>query len=270
MLTSIVPVLDSVSEEYFVTNCDYTYSSSQTVYAIPPRAVGGKLRDVVFVDNSGNEIAIPRLRPEQIKGGSQSIRYSPAPWGFYLANNSIVLYVGASGTTPAAYPTLRLKYLRRPNILTLQANAGQILAINGNVATLDNVPTTWTTSTVVDVISNTPHFSSIADDKTITLISGFDVTFSAIPAAAAVGDWVAVSGYSPIPQIPVETHLLLAQYGAAKTLEAMGDGEGVQIALAKAEAMKKDFLMIVSPRVEGSVIKLYSNNGIDSWIGGNC
>lgn len=262
MMTNLVPILDSVSEEYFVTNYDYAFDPSVSVYAIPPRAVAGKLRDVVFVDNNGLEIKIPRLRPELIK--TMAFTFTVNPWGFYLRDNSVVLYLSTNASaTATAYPTLRLKYLRRPNILTSSANCGQILSINSNTVTLSAAGSTWTASDTFDIISNSPNFVSRGDDLAVTAINGFDVTFSALPSSAAVGDWVALANYAPIPQIPVEAHLILAQYGAAKVLEAMGDFEGMGAALQKAETMKAQFLQLITPRVDGSPISLASYNGMN-------
>lgn len=262
MLTNIVPLIDSVSEEYFVTNYDQSYVTGQAVYSIPPRAVGGKLRDVVFVDASGLEIPLPRLRPEQIKQSGVYGGYQPNLWGFYLRNNQVVLYL-SQATPTTAYPTLRMKYVRRPNILTAAANAGQILSINTGTreVTLDNAGSGWTASSTFDVIEANPQFSTVAEDQTVTNVAGFVLTFTTLPTGIAVGNYVALSNYSPIPQIPVEAHLLLAQYGAAKVLEAMGDTAGMKTAITKANDMKEQFLGIITPRVEGSVIKIGSSGG---------
>lgn len=266
MMTNIVPLMDSVSEEYFVTNFDITFNPNISSYAIPPRAVAGKLRDVVFVDDTGNEINLPRLRPEDSKSRSQFIRYQPAPWGFFLQDESVVMFLGQNPNTQAGYPTLRLKYFRRPNILTASANAAQITAIVGNVVTVTAIPSTFTVLNTFDIIKGDPNFVSRGDDLAVTTILGTDITFSALPSSVTIGDWVALANYSPIPQIPVEAHLLLAQYGTAKVLEALGDASGMSAALGKAEQMKQQFLQIITPRVEGSVIKLVSRSGIGDWM----
>lgn len=266
MMTNIVPLIDSVSEEYFVTNYDIPFDQTVNTYAIPPRAVGGKLRDVVFVDTNGNEINLPRLRPEDIKSRTVFIRYQPAPWGFYLKDNSVILFLGQTPNTQAGFPTLRLKFIRRPNILTSASNAAQITGIAGNVITVTSVPAAFNTTVTFDIIKGEQAFTSRGDDLTINDITGVNITFDALPSSVAIGDWVALANYSPIPQIPVEAHLLLAQYGTAKVLEAMGDMSGMNAALGKAEQMKQQFLMIITPRVEGSVIKLVSRSGIGDWM----
>lgn len=272
MQSNIVPLIDSVSEEFFVTYSDQAYVPSTTFYAIPYRAVGNKLRDIVWVDSTGLEIPIPRLRPEDIKMTVLGVRYQPAPYGYFLKDDGVQLFLGSPSPTAPSYPTIRMKYFRRPSILTLSTNCGQITAINGNQVTLSFVPTSWTTSNTFDIIKGTPNFVSRGDDLAITSIVGFVVTFSALPSTVTVGDWVALSNYSPIPQIPVEGHLLLAQYGACKVLEAMGDLQGLSAAMQKingspdAPGMREQFLNIITPRVEGGPIKLVSRNSINEYM----
>lgn len=266
MQSNIVPLMDSVSEEFFVTNYDQDFDGGTLTYAIPPRAVGAKLRDVVFVDDNGKEIPIPRLRPEMMKENNGAY-FGINPWGMYLKDDSVCFFFG-NGSAPT-YPTLRMKYLRRPSILLLSTSCGQIQAIdrNTNIVTLSYASDDWDT---VDIIKGVPNFVSRGDDITVTNVSGFDVTLSEIPDSVEVGDWVAPSNYSPIPQIPVEGHLLLAQYGAAKILEAMNDATGLTLALQKingdpnkpGSGMREQFLQIITPRVEGAVIKISGAGGI--------
>lgn len=264
MQSNIVPLIDSVSEEYFVTDYDIAYVPSTTSYDLPPRAVGSKLRDFVWVDTNGLEIPIPRLRPEQLKMNARIM-----PYGAYLKNDQVKFFLGSATPTSPTYPTLRLKYIRRPSILLSSASCGQITAINGNILTLTYASSAWLTSGV-DIIKGVAGFSSRGDDITVSSVVGFNVTLSSVPTTVVVGDWVAPANYSPIPQIPVEGHLLLAQYGACKVLEAMGDLQGLAAAMQKingtpeAPGMRLQFLSIITPRVEGSTIKLTSQGGIDS------
>src|ERR1700742_3159077 len=66
MSSKMIPLIDNQAEEYFVTIYDIPYSNTQTVYDIPQRTIAGKLRSVSFLDPVGNEVRIPRLRPEDI------------------------------------------------------------------------------------------------------------------------------------------------------------------------------------------------------------
>ena len=93
-------------------------------------------------------------------------------------------------------------------------------------------------------------------------IAGFDVTLSTLPDGIAVGDYVSESGKSPIPQIPYEGHHLLAQLVAIKVLEALGDAKGMQLAMSKYDSMLKNFIKLITERVDSSPKKIISRGSI--------
>ena len=78
-------------------------------------------------------------------------------------------------------------------------------------------------------------FQSLGDDLAITAMpDSSSLTFTeTLPTDLAVGDYVALAGKSPIAQIPYEAHHLLAQLGAIKVNEALGDMQGMQMAQSK-------------------------------------
>lgn len=256
----IVPLLMAVREEYLVVNYDQAITSGDYTYFVAPRAVGQKLRAVVLLDSAGNEIKLGRIEPEDV---------ATSPWlanpnniGFSMDNDQIILFPNTANLT--AY-SLRQKIFRRPNDLIATGSAGQITTINTATkeVTLNRMPSTWTTSTTFDMIKGTPSFRAHAEDRAITTISGFVLTFTAtLPTDLAVGDWIAEAGFSPIPQVPYEVHKLLAQRGVVRVLEGMGDANGKNMAEATYEDMVKRFREMVSPRVDGSPRKVISSGGI--------
>lgn len=269
MKSVIVPLIDSAAEEFFVTYRDIPYDQSTTRYKIPERAVGSKLRDVVFVDNNRNEIAVPRLRPEDLKVGYRyGIGYNIGLYGFFLKDDTMNLYLGnPSGIN--SYPFLRLKYFRRPSNIVSTNACSKIIAINTglNTVTIAQTPAGWTTSLTYDFVKGTPHFTTKGDDLTITTLLSNTLTFTApLPTDLVIGDWVALSNTSPIPQIPYDAFPLLEQLTVFKALEANRDTEGMKNALATIEDLKKGFLQIVTPRVDGSVVKVAGRSGISNWI----
>ncbi len=269
MRASLVPLIDSAAEEFFVHYEDIDYDPSVNEYGIPTRAVGTKLRDVVFVDSAGNEVGIPRLRPEQIKTGYQyGIGYNFGMYGFFLKDQSIVLFIG-NPTGTSSFPTLRLKYFRRPSDCVSANDCGQISLIDTltHQVTVDHASPHWTSAGLFDFVKGTPHFTSKGDSLAVTAIAGNTLTFTdALPDDLAVGDWIASEGETPIAQVPYEAFPLLTQLTIVKTLEANRDTEGMKNALATMEDMKKSFLQIISPRVDGSPIKLGGTDGISNYV----
>jgi hypothetical protein len=263
---TLLPYILSVKQEYYVTNQDQTYVSGTTRYNIPQRATGTKLRDVMLVDNQGNEVLLNFVNEEDMKS---SWAYAPYQFGFVTTDYSINLVLG-NNLGSGNYSYVRMKYFRRPNTLCTtgySGNAGQVISFNtvAKTITLDNAPTTWTASTQFDIINSMPPFQSRVDDATITNISGFVLTFTNdLPSGLAVGDWVSQANFSPIPQMPVECHRVLEVLTAARILQYTGD-PAFQVMQAMAEGMKRDLIQVLSPRVDGSPQKIPIRNRLWGW-----
>lgn len=266
----ILPYIESVKNEYYVTEEDIPFVSGTTSYVMPQRATGTKLRDVCLVDNQGNQVLLNYINPEDLKS---SWAYAPYQFGFYPKDHTIELVLGnliGSGN----YSFVRMIYFRRPNTLcttaaadSTTANAGQVVSFdtNAKTITLDFAPTTWSTSTQFDIINSMPPFQSRVDDATVTNIAGFVLTFTdALPSGLSVGDWVSEANFSPIPQMPVECHRVLEALTAARILQYTGD-PSFSVMQAMAEGMKKDLMQILSPRVDGSPRKIPVRNRLWGW-----
>lgn len=263
---TILPYIESVKNEYYVTNKDLPFVQGTLRYDIPQRATGTKLRDVCLVDNQGNEVLLNYINPEDMKS---SFAYAPYQFGFYPTDYSINLVLG-NILGAANYSYVRMIYFRRPNTLCPTGsggNAGQVVSFNtvAKTITLDFAPTTWTTATQFDIINSMPPFQSRIDDASISAIAGFVLTFTDnLPSGLAVGDWVSEANFSPIPQMPVECHRLLECLTAARILQYTGD-PAFQVMQAMAEGMKRDLIQILSPRVDGSPRKIPIRNRL--WGG---
>jgi len=252
---TIVPLISSIREDFFISSTDFTVTNSTSSFAIPSNAVGQRLRDIVLVDNAGgNEhlTNLPRLSLEQISSVS-GIGVS----GFYLEGNTVKLY-----PVEGWDDTLRMYYFKRPNKLVLVNKTGKISSIAGDVVTLESVPSSWTTATIVNVITPDQPFSA-TENLTISLISGNDVTLSSTTGLAA-GDYVAVQGESPIAQMPSEANQLLMQAVKVEVSDAMGDEEMIISAKAKYKQLQIHLMKALTPRVDGQVKKVVSRNNVFS------
>lgn len=264
MHSTVVPAITSVQEEYFVTHSDVVVDPTVDEYRIPSRAVGGMLRDIVMIDANGNELAVERLQPEIVKdeGFLGNLRLT----GIVVRDDKVKLVPNASNYNGR---TIRFKFIRRPNNLVVTSKAGRITMINTltNEVTLSTLPTFFTTSLTYDVINGNPIFSSIGDDNAITNIAGTTLTFSTLPTDIATGQWVAESGFTPVPQLPYEAHHVLAQFTAARMLEATGDKKNSEIIFAVAKEMLESLRKVLTPRIEGSPKKINNRNGIFAYTG---
>lgn len=274
--STLSPLVQAAQEEYWVQNIDQAIIANVYDYTIPQRASFANWRDVVFVDSVGNEINLTNLSPEYLKltfpaGGNPPLYV----FGFILQNDKIRLWP-PNGGVPTQY-TLRMKIKRRPNNLTSTDNCAQVTNINTTtkVVTCTTVPTDWTTALTIDVIPNHPQFTALQEDGTVTAITtgaSGTITFTTLPTDSqgnytmAVGDWICPATMSPIPQIPYDMFPLLAQRGALRILESLGDTQNLQIAERRAQDMAVDFARTVSPRIEGTTKKIVNRN-LPAWWG---
>lgn len=255
---SVLPLILSANETYFVNYYDQAVTGVAS-YTIPQRSSAGALMDVVFVDPNGTEMQLNELSSTQIAGSTVfGVTLPLYTFGYYLKDDQVFLY--PQQCQQATAYTLRMKFYRRPNNLTLTANCGKITAINGSIITVDAVDSSWTTGTTFDIIQNFPQFNSIKDGQTITLISNLNITFSSVPTGLAVGMYLCPTGMSCIPQIPYEAFSFLVQCGIERLAESLGDTQGSQVAAKRAEKLAKQLLNIIQPRVQKGTKKIINKN----------
>jgi len=152
--------------------------------------------------------------------------------------------------------------MRRPNNLTSVTNCAQITGVSGNVLTVDNIDSTWTTATTFDIIQNFPQFNSIDDDATITTINTgtMEITLTDAPDGIEEGMYLCPALMSCIPQIPYESYDLLITAAAARLARGLGDSQGTQMADKNYEEAKRDFITLIEPRVQSASKKIVNRN----------
>lgn len=260
---SLVPQFMATKAEFFVKDYDFqTYVKDdgvwQDTFELPANSVGMVLRDLVQLTSNNSqtppqESFIPQITPEDVAGLRFSASYSGnGGLSCYMKGNNVVLF-----PCPTQVLTLRMKYFRQPAYLVSVADAGQVLSIdtNANTVVLSNLPSDWSTSDTVDSIQSYQGFDYNANDVQITSISNPTLGLSDV-TGIQVGDWVALSGDSPIPQLPICAQAVLVQAVVIKLLESLKDVEGVKIAQAKYNELYKAMEFMIQPRIQGEPLKI--------------
>lgn len=257
----VVPLLLSVREEYLVATQDLTIVSGTASYPIPPRAIGGKLRDVL-VDSGTTYVPLLRVEPER-RGDFTA---SGSVQGYLLEGNNIILM-----PTPSAAGTLKIKYFRRPSKLVATSACGLLTAgyAAGTTALVltATAPATFVDNALVDIVGASPGFESANDDRRLNVPSTTSVPVDSpgLLVATSANDYMCLAGESPIPQVPVELHGLLAQRTAYRCLEALGS-KSADMARKGADDMHQRAMMLLAPRVEGATRVVINHNG-PGWGG---
>mgnify|MGYP003675139756 CR=1 FL=1 len=266
MQSIVVPIIMSEQENYFVHFKDEAIDGTTKEFRIPDRAIGGKLKDVAFYNSASDALNIrPRLGLDDY--GNAKGNFVGDLTGYFLRDNKIVFKPAPTNSNDS----LRIYYYRRPSNLVQLSESGKITDINTGTKTItfDTVQSSWGTSKTFDLIRGRGMFQSLGDDLAITAMpDSSSITFTeTLPTDLAVGDYVALAGKSPIAQVPYEAHHLLAQLGAIKVNEALGDLQGMQMAQSKYDVMANAFIRSINNRVDGSPRTIVNRNGIFSSNG---
>lgn len=259
--TGILPYLLEQKEEHLVNyvEVDISGNSSPLSFDIPYRSVGNKLRDVSYIDSSGNAYELSRISLEEISDYSSNS--STIQGGvFYLENNSVVI----PNMTSQSGSKIRMYFYLRPSSLVQVKDAGKILSIakgaTETVITLDNFPSKFSNDVKFDIVgSASPNKLKKFDvDKITTNSNTKSVTIANedVPSDIVVGDFICEAQESPFPQMPTELHTILAQRGAVYCLESLGDTEGLSNATRRLNDMEKAVTNLIENRVEGAPQKI--------------
>lgn len=256
---NIVPLILSAREKYYETYVEYPLVANQSIYAIPDRAIGGLASMVQFIINE----AITNLTPFDPNAAATTMA-GMFPKGFYFENDHIVIYP----TPSSSAGTIRIRYFQRPSLLEQTSNCAQITevdSVNGTV-TCSSIPTSWASGMKVDFINNnTPHTPYGVDSEIQNIAAGNVISFGTLPTnregllAVKKYDWLALAGYTPLPEIMSEFFVLLAQHTVVRLQEALSDNE----AKAKAKEDLKEFrqaaLKLITPRDQWGLKKVKSD-----------
>lgn len=260
----IIPHVLSFHEEYFVRTDLVTLESDTVRYTIPERAVGTKLRDLAYQDTGGNIFEMSRIKIDDLPSyQNNSIQNNYTL--FYVEGNDIVLLPPVNNTPVGS---LRFTYYLRPSELVSQNQVAIITSINtvtGEIM-VDAIPDAFTLSTDLDIVQTKSPHKILEMDVLATAFntSSNIITFALddLPSGLVIGDHIALSEQTIVPQVPSDLHSMLAQRVAARCLEALGDTQGLSSANTKLTEMEAKTGTIIENRVEGAPLKVVNRHSM--------
>ena len=114
MFISQVPSVLQYHEEYFVYRVQTPLVSNISRYSIPDRAIGMRLRDLMWTDSAGNFFEMTRINADDKAFFQRNIGANQAIHKFYVENNDVVLTPSVVGD-PTGF--LNFFIFMRPNQL---------------------------------------------------------------------------------------------------------------------------------------------------------
>lgn len=260
----LLPNILAVKEEFYVTETEIPLVPNKSLYDIPYRAIGGKVRHVIYKHPSNSLLPLANIPIENVLEYEASGNASQL-FGVALQNDQLRLVPRVSATTTGS---LLLRYYLRPNKLVLMNRGARVKNINFTTGVVtvaigntdpSKVPQNITINTKIDFIKAKPSHKTYKFDiqpLAVNTAAG-TITFNPtdIPEELEAGDWICVAGETVIPQIPSELHSMLAQAVACRILEALSDTQALQNATVKLQEMEQKLLNVIDTRIEAPAKK---------------
>lgn len=178
MFISQVPSVLQYHEEYFVYRVQTPLVTNISRYPIPDRAIGMRLRDLMWSDSSGNFFEMTRISADDKAFFQRNIGANQAIHKFYIENNDVVLTPSVVGS-----PTGQLNFFifMRPNQLVLNNRAATIAAFTQDITVVNNGALVAGDVITITLATQTPN--PIPYDITVTAGVNASATAAAIQSA---------------------------------------------------------------------------------------
>lgn len=258
----VVPLLESLDEEYFITESTVALVDNQQDYDIPYRAIGRGLRDLLIEDSSGNRRSIPKISIED----AQQVSVYGDILGFHFMGDRVRLL---PRFTTAPSSTIKMLWRLPPSKLQAASAAAKVASISTGATettyTCTTVPSTITSSTPCDIGRAKSGSPILAMDKTPTSVSGTQIVFAVadVPSGVAVGDYISLAGCSPVIQnVPNEMLALLRSYASYRVLVAIGDFDAGKVVAEDISIEEKNIKSLLQPRIEGEPTIIINRQGL--------
>lgn len=253
--TPVMKQILSTRGGYYLTYTDYA-AASDGLFPIPSDCVAGALANVELIQSTTIIPVNPIVESEQFS----TISPTSISYGYFLRGNLVQIL-----PTPTIGMT-RLWYIKRTNDLILTSSAARVIAINGAVISVSSLPSTFLVDVNVDACGDQPPFN-ILGTRQILSISGTDITLDSAVTTLSIGDWLALSGQTPIPQIPVEFRILLAWRVVELAWELQGAAQKAEMARKRRMEYMQDTFGLIVPRVQAGTKIISPVNG--GFLAGN-
>lgn len=263
----IAPIIIQTREEYLAQSVRVDISGGKTRFRIPNRAIGNRLRDVIYVDGSGNRQfftnPIPREELAAFNG-----RSSGQPEGYFLEGNYLQL-VPTGGSYSGS---LELSFFMRPSALRPVEETRKVDSVDlvtGEITLDDSAPSGWTTEKLYDIHSPDSGAEVKYWDLTASAVNGgitFPTppidgsTFGTVPVAA--GDYVCLANECALLQVPDDMIPALAQAVALRIAVADGDQEMAKLHSGLLQDETQEARKVLENRIEGRPWRVRGRGGI--------
>jgi hypothetical protein len=255
----IAPIISGLQSEFFVITQSYALAKSTKRFRLPKRAAFRGVREL-YLDISGTRYELSQITRET--SVSREDAGEGIPSSFYFEADSIVFDVPLQVAA-----TLVLCLEVSPGRLTLASNTTTVSSVDftTGVVTLAGSPSGFGTIREYDFIEQLGYANAaLGVGLTPISASGTTYTFTAseLPPTLRVGDYVALGGYSPVPNMPDEAVVTLIHAVSCRVFRFRGDN---QMLAAETQELTNSIIYLeraLSDRVEGARTVLQGGTGL--------
>lgn len=273
--STIVPMLTSLQEEFFIIPEDIAVAAGDTRVQIPYRAAGRCLRELHYLQGT-MEYNLPRYSLTESYRWSANTTGDPS--GFYMQGDFVYLV-----PVPASAGTLKTWYALNPSKLVLTDRTNTIDSVTSTgtthyVTVSAAISTNIIVGSLVDITQYRAGFRIIYKDLRVVSKASRNISLEndASPFTATnlitgvvAKDVISLAEETSIVQLPNEATGVLVQATAVQVLQALAIPEHLK--LADADLTKKIIAckMALTPRVDGECSKIINRNGLLSGRNNN-
>lgn len=250
--------LSLMRQEYFSETVTVPLVASQSKYIVPQLATGWMLEEVYYKGTDNVNRRIPRrTNKHELNNSTGTASY---PQMFYFEGVYLHLYPEMATTVEGS---LELTYTRIQNLLTDVGSCSTITNVATGLTdytlTVNAIPLNYANG--VDIISNKSPYEMKAKNATATAGAlTITVAIADCPVVPVVGDYIAETGYTPVPLIPSEFHPILVQAASIRWLEGSGDIQNAKIAQERLALMIEQMKRATKDRSLNAPKKLVPRN----------
>lgn len=206
-----------VHEEYYIETTSTVLDGNFTKIRVPERAINQTIRDLTYVDNSGNLFELPLIQMNDDENWQYAS--NSAPSAYYIIGSYIQL-VPEDGTFNTG--SIRIRYPFRPNKLVSTSRAALITSVGANSVTVATVPSNIMVGSNADIVTTRSGYETTQFDLSVSTIVGGTVTFSSVITNVHVGDYLCLAEESPIVQLPENCRLFMIERVAYRIFASWG------------------------------------------------
>ncbi len=249
---TLVPELIKVPGNHLLSYTDTTLVAGTSRYRLPERAI--RPERVVVVNSAGALIGrLPLASGDMVDEVLAGFMPRGDAIGYWAPENNHAVVALRDSILQSGH-SLRIFYRRQPNTLVATADCWVVTVVTSGSPTYElgpiNVgdgPHDTTEGELYDIIVPRPSFEARFEDLENAATATNQLGIISEPAIL-VGDYVAAAGYTPVPQLPVAFHAVLAAFTTARVLRESGNRAAAVDALAEANRKLQSALTTITPR----------------------